>query len=289
MKQAILITAYTQLEFLNEIIGFFDEDFDFYIHIDKKTKIGDLTFLDKPNVKVYSKFRIQWGSEKHLRAIVFLMEEAWKNGNYSYYHLITGSDYPIKPLAEFKSFFGENNKNNYMEWYELPRATWVMEGGLERVKYYWIGNSQFDIRGKVGKYVYKIVKLQRKLGVERKFVRLFPKLYGGGGYWSLTSDAVGHVVKTINDNKLLKYIKHTHCAEEVFLHTLLLNAEQKFPVVNDSIRYSKWEGNARSPKVLDESDFEEVIVSGCFFARKFSNEASMDLIERIKTTMFCNK
>jgi len=130
--------------------------------------------------------------------------------------------------------------------------------------------------------VYKIVKLQRKLGVERMFVRLFPKLYGGGGYWSLTSDAVGHVVKTINDNKLLKYIKHTHCAEEVFLHTLLLNAEQKFPVVNDSIRYSKWEGNERSPKVLDESDFEEVIVSGCFFARKFDSAVSTGLINKIK-------
>ncbi len=288
MKQAILITAYTQLEFLKEIIGFFDDDFDFYIHIDKKTLKGDLSFLDLPNVKVFSEFRIQWGSAEHLRAIVFLLEEAWKTGGYSYYHLITGSDYPIKPLAEFKSFFGEGNKNNYMEWYELPRATWVMEGGLERVKYYWIGNSRFDIRGNVGKYVYKLVKLQRKLGVERKFVRLFSKLYGGGGYWSLTSDAVGYIVKTINDDKLLKYMKHTHCAEEVFLHTLLLNAEQKFPVVNDSIRYSKWVGNARSPKVLDESDFEEVMASGCFFARKFDLSVSVGLIEKIKTHVSSN-
>lgn len=282
MKQAILITAYTQLEFLKEIIGFFDEDFDFYIHIDKKTKIGDLTFLDKPNVKVYSKYRIQWGSEAHLRAIVFLLKEACKAGDYSYYHLITGSDYPIKPLADFKSYFGAENKNNYMEWYELPRASWVMEGGVERVKYYWIGNAWFDIRGKAGKYVYKLLKVQRKLGVKRKFVKLFPKMYGGGGYWSLSNEAARYLVKTINDNKLLGYMRFTHCAEEVFLHTLLLNAEQKFPVVNDSIRYSKWVGNARSPKVLDESDFEEVMASGCFFARKFDANQTLILIQKIE-------
>ena len=282
MKQAILITAYTQLEFLKEIIGYFDDDFDFFIHIDKKTKMGDLPFLDRSNVKVYSKYRIQWGSEKHLRAIVFLMEEASKFGCYSYYHLITGSDYPIRSLADFKFHFGAENKNNYIEWYELPRASWVMEGGLERVKYYWIGNTRFDIREKVGKYVYKLLKIQRKLGVKRKFVKMFPELYGGGGYCSLTNEAVNYLVKTINDNKLLGYMHFTHCAEEVFLHTLLLNAEQSFPVVNDSIRYSKWVGNARSPKVLDESDFEEVMSSGGFFARKFDLNVSIGLINKIK-------
>ena len=275
MKQAILITAYTQLEFLDEIIRFFDEDFDFYIHIDKKTKTGDLSFLDKPNVKVYSKYRVQWGSEKHLRAIVLLMEEAWKNGGYSYFHLITGSDYPIKPLAEFKSFFGDGNKNNYIEWYELPRASWVMEGGIERVKYYWIGNTRFDIRGKVGKYTYKLLKYQRKLGVERRFVRMYPKLYGGGGYWSMTFEAVDYLLETIDGKSLLKHMRHTHCSEEVFLHTLLLNAPLRFPVVNDSLRYSKWEGNARSPKVLDESDFGEAMASGCFFARKFLKKVAV--------------
>ncbi len=278
MKQAVLITAYCQLAFLKEIVGFFDDQFDFYIHIDKKTKKEDLSYLDLPNVKVYSRYRVQWGSEKHLRAIVFLMKEAHKCGGYSYYHLITGSDYPIKSLTNFKSFFSSTNKNNYIEWYDLPRPTWVMEGGLERVKYYWIGNTWFDIRGKVGKFVYKLLMIQRKLGVKRKFVKMFPKLYGGGGYWSLTDEAVSYLVRTINNNKLLGYMRHTHCAEEVFLHTLLLNAEQKFPVVNNSIRYSKWEENARSPKVLDESDFKEVMCSGCFFARKIDPVNSKKLL-----------
>lgn len=282
MKQAILITAYTQLEFLKEIIGFFDGDFDFYIHIDKKTKKGDLSFLDLPNVRVYSKYRIQWGSERHLRAMVFLMQEAEKNGSYSYYHLITGSDYPIKLLAEFKRFFCEDNKNNYLEFFELPRPSWVMEGGLERVKYYWIGNTWFDIRGKVSGCASKLLKLQRKLGVKRKFIKLFPKLYGGGGYCSLTSDAVSYLVKTIKDKHLLNYMRHTHCAEELFLHTILLNAEPKFPVVNDSMRYSKWEGDARSPKTLDESDYDEMMASGCFFARKFEMKESNLLLVKLR-------
>ena len=41
-------------------------------------------------------------------------------------------------------------------------------------------------------------------------------------------------------------------------------------------------GNARSPKVLDESDFEEVMSSGGFFARKFDLNVSIGLINKIK-------
>lgn len=271
MKQAILITAYTQLEFLYRIIDYFDGDFDFYIHIDKKTESKSLCFENRTNVKVYSKYRIQWGSETHLKAIIFLMEEAWKGGNYSYYHLITGSDFPIKPLAEFKSFFSKENKNSYLEWYELPRASWVMEGGIERVRYYWLGNSVFDIRGWISKYTYFFLKIQRKFGVKRRFLSLFPRLYGGGGYWSLSEDAVAYLVKTNKEKHLLKYMRHTHCAEEVFVHTILLNANPAFPIVNDSVRYSKWEEKMKSPKFLDESDMEDVLASACFFARKFKD------------------
>ena len=170
------------------------------------------------------------------------------------------------------------NRNSYLEWFELPRASWVMEGGIERVRYYWLGNSVFDIRGWVGKYSFLFLKIQRKLGIKRKFISLFPRLYGGGGYWSLSADAVDYIVKTNKEKHLLKYMRNTHCAEEVFIHTILLNADPKFPIVNDSVRYSKWEDSTRSPKFLDESDMEDFMGSKCFFARKFRDG---DLITRI--------
>lgn len=280
MKQAILITAYTQLEFLKKIIDSFDQDFDFYIHIDRKSTVQDRFWETYPNVKVFSKFRIQWGSVKHLQAIFFLMKEAQKAAeSYSYYHLITGSDCLIKPLSEFKSFFSQDNQNNYLEWFKLPRASWVMEGGLERVKYYWLGNTLFDIRGRLSKYVYKLVKYQRLLHVQRPFLKLYTTLYGGGGYWSLTSDAVDYLIRKIEEGHLMKYMRHTHCSEEILFHTLLLNAETHFPIVNDSLRYSKWEENARSPKFLDETDMKEILSSKCFFARKFRDDG---LISRIQ-------
>ncbi|KAA6348118.1 hypothetical protein EZS27_004467 [termite gut metagenome] len=104
MKQAILITAYKNLDFISNIIEHFDEYFDFYIHIDKKCK-EDSSIFDKYNqVYVFKQYRIQWGGLNHCKAIFLLMSKAFEK-RYGFYHLITGSDYPIKSLNEFKTFF----------------------------------------------------------------------------------------------------------------------------------------------------------------------------------------
>ena len=43
MKQGILITAYKNVIHLKKLINFFNDDFCFYIHIDKKTETSILT------------------------------------------------------------------------------------------------------------------------------------------------------------------------------------------------------------------------------------------------------
>lgn len=52
MKQAILITAYKNYHHLEEIIAFFDDDFEIYIHIDRKS-IG---FIPLPFIRTFGKF-----------------------------------------------------------------------------------------------------------------------------------------------------------------------------------------------------------------------------------------
>lgn len=41
MKQAIIITAYENIEFLKELVKLYSQEFSCYVHIDKITKISD--------------------------------------------------------------------------------------------------------------------------------------------------------------------------------------------------------------------------------------------------------
>ena len=83
MKQGILITAYKNFEHLLDIVSFFDERFEIYIHIDKKSVINEgiiETIRSLPQVKLVSrKYKVNWGGINHLKCILHLAEEALKS------------------------------------------------------------------------------------------------------------------------------------------------------------------------------------------------------------------
>ena len=93
MKSAILITAYKNQNQLIELINQFSESqFNVYVHLDKKSTINEsqlkMSFIDKHHIRIYSKYKVNWGSRNHLIAILFLAEQALKIKDNIYFHLI---------------------------------------------------------------------------------------------------------------------------------------------------------------------------------------------------------
>lgn len=280
MKQAILITAYVNLSHIQRIIRCFDDDFDFYIHIDKKSKEDYGYLKNQPNVFVYKKYPIYWGSDNHLFAIIYLIRRVLEsNRNYDYCHLISGSDFPIKSAKQFKQFFSSANKNNYIEYFTLPHSNWGTTGGLERLQYYWLGHRHMDVR--TSWLIPRILWLQRKLHIHRN-LDFLPQLYGGGTYWSLRREVLQYAIEITDKQELLHHFAHSHTAEEIWMQSILLNAPQ-FIVVNDSLRYMHWIGNASSPSTLSNVDEMPAIRhSKSFFARKFIAGQSDELLRVIE-------
>ena len=273
MKQALLITAYKDLGRLVQLAGFFDDDFDIYVHVDKSSPEPLPDFAGR-RVHVERTYRIAWGSERHLWAIDGLLRKAVASGPYACYHLITGSDFPIRPLKDFKNFFGGGGGVSYMEWHRLPRAEWPGNGGFDRVRRYWA-----DSRCGLPAFTLGLLRLQRKLHFSRS-THGYAQWYGGGTYFSLTQQAA-EVLTGVSRRRLHRWTRFTHCAEEIYPHTMLLNALPEEAVCNNSLRYAVWDVGAGSPHVLTEADFDGLAASGCFFARKLEAGVSDGLKRRI--------
>ena len=276
MKHAILITAYKDLFFIKKIIDYFDEDFVFFIHIDKKCLENHLFLTQCKNVYLYKKYKVEWGGSNHLLAINYLIIKAIKLQKFDFYHLITGSDYPIKSLANFKLYFEEHSDENFIEFFSIPHENWIPEKGIDRLKYYWIGNNIFDIRNKHSFIITYLLKIQRKTGVNRKFKYFNGNLFGGGTYWSLSKNAIDEIIPYISNKKFMRSFNYSHCAEELFFQTILMN-NHSVKCINNSLRFMIWEDQASSPKTLDENDLSLILSSDAFFGRKFNPEYSTKL------------
>lgn len=288
MKQAILIIGYKSINNIIRIINYFDDNFQFYIHIDKKSK-ADLTPLyaiKNKNVNIYKEYKVYWGGVSIVKVTLLLVKKALENKDNTYFHLISEQDFPIKPVHYFYKL-AEKNKN-YLDYKELPIKVWDGNGGFDRIYYY---NFYDEINARnfgIGRLLRNIVYIQKAIGIKRKYSPLLPKLFGGSNWWSLTREVLQYVIKASENKSLLDRMKYTFASDEIYFQTVLINSPYFKDIINQNLRYIDWEfRDGNSPAFLDISDFDKIILSDNIFARKF-NENSNELITKLLKINKCD-
>jgi hypothetical protein len=289
MQQAILITAYKNYDHLEEIIKFFDANFELFIHIDKKSHIteDELNQLKKYScVKLISqKYKVNWGSFNHLKSILYLTEQALKNPQNFFFHMISGHDFPIKKLTQFGTYFDKNRESEFINYFDVPKLGWANNGGLARLEYF---NLYDVLDAKIPKQnglIRRIIAIQKRWNFKRPIGSNMPGIYGGSTWWSLSRSCVEYVLKYTKKNKfVLNRFKYTLCSEEFYFQTIIMNSPFANNVKNNSLRYIDWVArNGNNPAILDESDYEKILKTDAFFARKFEYPISSGILNNIKT------
>ncbi len=273
VSQAILIAVYKDPAQVLEIINYFDNDFEFYIHLDKSVVLSKEWLQVKNHHQVVyfrHTYKSFWGSWNILAASLDLLQESLK-GQAHFFHLISGQDFPTKSVHEFKNYFSPDNEEIYIETFPLPDARWE-EGGFSRMNRYYL-NSLMDSR-KFPTFMRFWHQMQRQSGYRRTAWKKFRPYFGGSGWWSMPRPAAQHIIDQTQEHpKFLNSLKYCLCPEEIYIPTLLMKSSYQNNV-RPSVRYIKWEAGAGgSPQNLKIGDYESIKMSGAFFARKFDQES----------------
>ncbi|WP_316820453.1 beta-1,6-N-acetylglucosaminyltransferase [Pedobacter gandavensis] len=284
-SQAILITAYKNINQLKQLINFFPERYIIYIHIDLKSDIK-LTDFNFKNVHVFKKYVVNWGGFNHLKAIVFLAEQALKS-EHDYYHLISGQDFPAKTIQYFDQL---DLTLNYIDYFPLPYKNWSGNGGIDRLDKF----NPYDVYdAKTEKGGYKINNFNNtKARIREKYYDQFPiKLYGGSTWWSLNKEAISYVNNFIADHpSFYKRFRFSFASEEIFYQTILANSPLKKSLINNNLRYIDWENPSRGfPAYLDKTDYGKILFSPSLFARKLSAKQAIHFEQYVKNMISCLK
>jgi Core-2/I-Branching enzyme len=241
------------------------------IHVDKKSDdrdYGDLVagLADRPSVRFLERHTCHWGGFGHVRATLKGISELFDSeADFDHVILLTGQDYPIKPLAEIHDFFSRNHGTSYMGHNPLPSPLWSPRGGLDRIEYRHLRLYGHHLR----------------LPGKQTFPRgLRP--FGGGAYWSLSRDCIEFVRSFVTERPdVVDFFKRVDIPDEIFFQTVIMNSELAGTVVNENLRHIDWSRSAR-PAVLGVDDLEALRRSPKLFARKFDvthDERVLDLID----------
>ncbi|SFI89958.1 Core-2/I-Branching enzyme [Kaistella treverensis] len=277
MKYAILITAYKDFQQLENLVNEFPaEDYNVYIHIDKKSKVDEniiSKISNRENVKcIERKYVINWGGLNHLNAFLHLSRIALKDAENRYFHSITAQDFPLKNTDYLnKLLLAEDGpQKGYMEFFPLPAANWK-NGGIDRLEYYYL-NTYFNHFNKIGgAIIIWAVEFQKKLHIKRK-IRFKEKLYGGSTYWTLPRDILQYVIDFTEEKpKIYRRLHNVNVAEEFYFQTVLMNSVHAKNMINDCLRYMDWQnGNDYGPAFLSVENYEDMVNSDKLFARKIT-------------------
>ena len=283
MKHAYLILAHGSYALLQRLVSAIDDERnDIFIHIDRKqtelprlqVKHSRLFLLDRERVSVF------WGDVSVVAAEFALMASAYKQGEYAYYHLLSGVDLPLKSQNEIHEFFETHQGKEFIGFYDGADLSVSL---VRKVQRYHLFAQDFRGSGLVflAKRIARAlaIRAQELLGIKRHTNIRFAK---GTQWWSLTG-ALSESLLSKQD-EILSLYKHTFCADEIAIQTYVYNSPFMAQVfapedeAKSSLRHIGWRDGALYD--WTRADYEDLKRSLALFARKF-NEEDPDFLDSI--------
>lgn len=273
--------AHNEPELLKVLISLIDDNRnDIYVMVDLKADIHQFDNIKTKHSKLTfckNRTNIFWGDISQIKNEINLFEEALQSGVYSYLHLISGVDLPLKNQDDIHSFFMKNAGYEFIGFKNNERARIITREKIETYQIFCKSmRYENNIKSRIIIKLRKICnRIQLKLGIKRHYSF---KEFGYGDNWvSITSDFAKHIIS--QKDRILHDFRRTFCADEIYKQSLALEYSAKIYKAG-SLRKIDWKRGL--PYVWRDSDFNELINSDCLFARKFSNQVDSKIIEHIQ-------
>lgn len=279
MKHAYLIMAHGEWGLLRTLIGCLDDPRnDIYVHIDAKVKdLPSLGTSEAGLTILEDRVDVHWGDLSVVEAEYRLFETAASaEQSYSYYHLLSGVDLPLKSQDYIHRLCADGGRTEYIGF-----STYDCASELRRKVQRWhLFPEDFKNSSAVRRILRAgFIRIQELLHIERNRGEQFRK----GTQWVSVTDGF---VRMLIDAKpwVMKTFSHTFCPDEIYKQTLCWGSGFRQWVYdrndegNGCLRAIGW----RDGELVDwaPGEYDALKGSQALFARKF-NSKDMEFIRRI--------
>jgi len=252
------------------------------VHWDKKASddlcklaTKDLTSTELSRIRFSERINADWGRWSMVEATLAALTEIPRfEEEPEYVILVSGADYPTRPLAELKQFLHENRGMEFIESADPNTELWVIEG---LVKERYLHHHWFSWRDSP-KLFDLAWRLQRAVGYERKVPGgLSPRF--GSQWWGLTWHSLRKIMKFSEDQRIRRFFKTTWIPDEMFFQTALSAVCDQKKIYNRSLTFYHFTAQGR-PIVFYDDHLDFILQQDFFFARKLSPHA-VELRDRL--------
>ncbi len=277
-------------------------------------------------IKITNKrYKGNWGAFGIVEATIEGMRQILKEQPLcSHITLLSGDDFPIKPITLFEDFLSDKQDISLVRHWEFypydsmdndldhpwHHGSFVQKLRLSRY-YYNLFNTRYSVPpidntayfqlntlqklkhylrngGKAFTNKYDEEFIQLFLSFFLKFPRNIPlnRIYGGSQWFTLCRKHAEFLISYHDTHKdVAKFFRHIMLPDETYIQTILMNSPYKDDIINNNYRHIKFLGNTYHPMIFDKTHFDELKNNEAFFARKFSEKIDTEIIDLIEKNL----
>lgn len=269
-----------------------DPDGEIWISHDQEGEAGVETLAQPGKVTVVLGHHRERGDFSLLSGTLELMEVA-VTGQADFFVCLSGEDYPCRPLGEMREDLAISGDGWLHTFPALDPVESDWAYGLARQRYHFrwfVGPKIPTSWSRRLRPLHALNRVQPWFRVNVAYGRLRvaarrrPLLadsdwYGGSAWWTLSREAVEHVLEiTRSREDLMDWARHSIAVDESFFQTVLSTAPG-LSFDGDGRRYFDFAATGLGhPKNLTVDDLPAIRASNAYFCRKVNDD---DLVERL--------
>lgn len=271
MKLAYIILAHQAPQQMARLIRTLQQGNDdvFFVHLDSRAERrlgGDFLSACKEalgaskHVEFLRRHACCWGGFGIVAATI---EGVMAVGSYGRKFdrviLLSGQDYPIKPVSQIRAFFEANAGTEFIESFRLKdQNRWTDQRG------------SFNATARFWHRHYKILGRDLHIPFGRRFFAGY-EAYGGSQWWCLTYNCVLFICSFLSAHlSFVSYFKRCFIPDELFFQTIISNSAFASRVAGYDLTFADWtRASPPYPAIIDSSYLLALSRSAKLFARKF--------------------
>ena len=269
--------AHNEWELLKTLVGCIDDERnDIYVHIDAKVAgLPQLAAGHAGLTVIDERVDVRWGDVSVVEAEYALFRAAYKPGKYSYYHLLSGCDLPLKSQDYIHSFCEQNAGREFIGY----TLTDINPEIVRKAMRWHFFPKEFREAKKWKRYLRAAaLRGQELVGYRRNIDIDFKK----GSQWVSVTEKMA---RYFLDHEVWvgDVFHHTFCSDEMVMQTIAWHyAWERIYDKDDDARGCMRARGWRNGQLVDwcAADYEELAASPALFARKF-NSSDWDFIRKI--------
>jgi Core-2/I-Branching enzyme/F5/8 type C domain len=288
---AVLILAHKSPELLGRLVKRLESyGAQCFIHVDAKVDIRPFQAACSAANPIFIEPRteVTWGGFSIVEATISLLSAALLDSRFTYFVLISGDTYPVKPREQFRHLV--TRPFDQIGAVVVPPTSET----FKRISWTYFPNTLIPftpdaenspaVRARMTEAI--SAQIKRTFEMKQKGFRW--RYSKGGQWWSLTRETAQKCMDLIkSESELIEWFTYSVVPDEAFFQTILENYGP-FPIGGGMPVYTLWDpSHSTSHPIVftDPADFPRIKKTISPFGRKFSLEQGSALLDLLDSWM----